>query len=62
MKQSLCESCCWVREVTTPKGSRFLLCQLSKTNPAYPKYPPQPVVRCEGYSQKSEALNDEKEA
>jgi hypothetical protein len=38
-----------MREVVTPKGSRFLLCQLSQTNPAFPKYPPQPVVRCEGY-------------
>jgi hypothetical protein len=38
-----------MREVVTPKGSRFLLCQLSRTNPAYPKYPAQPVVRCDGY-------------
>ena len=45
----LCETCAWMREVVTPKGSRFLLCQLSKTDPAYPKYPPQPVVRCEGH-------------
>jgi hypothetical protein len=37
-----------VREVTTPR-SRFLLCELSRTDPAYTKYPPQPVVRCEGY-------------
>ncbi len=51
MKESLCESCRWMREVTTQK-SRFLLCELSKTDPAYPKYPPQPVVRCEGYLQK----------
>ena len=34
------------------KGSRFLLCQLSQTNSAYPKYPPQPVVRCDGYRKK----------
>jgi hypothetical protein len=46
---SLCETCASVREVTTPKGSRFLLCQLSRTDPAFPKYPPQPVVRCDGY-------------
>ena len=59
--QTLCESCHWKREVTTPR-SRFLLCELSKTNPAFPKYPPQPIVRCQGYSQKSEAMNDEKEA
>jgi hypothetical protein len=38
-----------MREVITPKGSRFLLCQLSRTDPAFPKYPPQPVIRCSGY-------------
>jgi hypothetical protein len=26
-----------------------LLCELSKTDAAYPKYPAQPVVRCEGH-------------
>ena len=49
MTPSLCETCAWMREVVTPKGSRFLLCQLSKTDPAYSKYPPQPVVRGGGY-------------
>jgi hypothetical protein len=43
-----------MREVVTPKGSRFLLCQLSVSNPDYPKYPPQPVVRCEGYQKKEQ--------
>ena len=52
MTPSLCETCAWVREVVTPKGSRFLLCQLSQTDQAYPKYPPQHVVRCEGYQKK----------
>jgi len=46
---SLCETCSRMREVVTPKGSRFLLCQMSRTDPRYAKYPPQPVVRCEGY-------------
>ena len=52
MTQSLCEQCTWMRPVVTPKGSRFLLCQLSTTNADYPKYPPQPVVRCAGFQQK----------
>ena len=52
MTASLCETCAFMREVDTPKGSRFLLCQLSASNPDYPKYPPQPVVRCNGYQQK----------
>jgi hypothetical protein len=47
--QSLCETCAWMREVVTPKRSRFLLCQLSQIDPDYPKYPPQPVFQCEGY-------------
>jgi hypothetical protein len=51
---SLCETCAYMREVVTPKGSRFLLCQLSQTNPLYSKYPPQPVVRCDGYRQKEQ--------
>ena len=52
MSRSLCEICALMREVVTPKGSRFLLCQLAKTDPAFPKYPPQPVVRCDGYREK----------
>lgn len=51
MTQSLCEFCRWMREVKTVR-SRFLLCELSKTDPAYPKYPPQPVVRCQGHEPK----------
>jgi hypothetical protein len=54
MTYSLCETCAWMREIVTAKGSRFLLCQLSQTNPAYPKYPSQPVVRCDGYQQKEQ--------
>lgn len=48
MMPSLCDTCGNVREVRTAR-SRFLLCGLSLTDAAYPKYPPQPVVRCDGY-------------
>jgi hypothetical protein len=58
MTPSLCETCLNVREVRTAK-SRFLLCELSVTNAAYPKYPPQPVVRCDGYKPRPEAKQDE---
>jgi len=50
---SLCESCVHVKPVTVPSGSRFLLCQLAKRDPAFPKYPPQPVVRCAGYRERT---------
>ena len=51
---SLCKSCDHMREITSGTGSRFLLCRLSQTDPRFPKYPPQPVVKCEGYNSNSE--------
>jgi hypothetical protein len=56
---SLCETCRSGREVRTAR-SRFLLCELSLTNAAYPKYPPQPVVRCDGYRPRTDAHEDER--
>ena len=49
MTPSLCETGALLRQVATKNRPRFLLCQLSQTHPAYPKYPPQFVVRCDGY-------------
>jgi hypothetical protein len=48
--QSLCEICAHTKEVVSAKGSRFLLCQLSETDRRFPKYPPQPVFKCKGYT------------
>lgn len=52
---SLCERCTHVRIIQTPKGSRFLLCQVSQTDPRFVKYPAQPVVRCSGFQEKQPA-------
>ena len=52
--RSLCETCQNVRVICTER-SRFLLCELSLTNAAYPKYPPQPVVFCDGYQTRERA-------
>ena len=38
-----------MREVISGKGSRFLFCEVSQTDPRLKKYPPQPIVRCLGY-------------
>jgi len=57
MMQRLCETCKNVREVRTAR-SGFLLCELSVTNDAYPKYPPQPVLRCDGFKSTEEAKLD----
>lgn len=45
----LCASCANVRIVESRTGSRFYLCEVSRINPAYPKYPPIPVLRCRAY-------------
>lgn len=45
---SLCPSCVHVRFVDTAR-SRFLMCELSRVEPRYPKYPPQPILACPGH-------------
>jgi len=46
----LCADCRHARVIESAKGSRFLLCQLSQSDPAFPKYPRLPVLRCPGYA------------
>lgn len=46
----LCASCINVRIIENKRGSRFYMCELSKVDPAFPRYPPLPVVKCSGYS------------
>ena len=46
----LCERCAHAQIVTSAKGSRFYLCRMSYTDPRFPKYPPLPVLACDGYS------------
>ena len=55
MSTSLCQTCAHKQDVVSGKGSRFLLCRLSQTDRRFPKYPPQPVVRCAGYERAEEA-------
>jgi hypothetical protein len=46
----LCGNCTNARTVDNRSGSRFFLCNLSKTDPRFPRYPRLPVLRCRGYS------------
>ncbi|MGA7706094.1 MAG: hypothetical protein WB998_14515 [Solirubrobacteraceae bacterium] len=45
----LCDTCKHCRRVPNTRGSVFLLCERSRTDPAYPRYPRLPVVSCAGY-------------
>ena len=49
----LCATCTHSIVIETDRGSRFYLCERSKTDPRFPKYPPLPVVSCIGYDQKA---------
>ncbi|MCC6959979.1 MAG: hypothetical protein IT301_09035 [Dehalococcoidia bacterium] len=45
----LCASCIHSRQVVSGRASVFWLCERSKADPRFRKYPPIPVVRCEGF-------------
>ena len=45
----LCVDCAHVRTVRSGKGSTFYLCERSRVDPAFPRYPRIPVLRCRGY-------------
>ena len=45
----LCSDCLHARLIESSKGSQFLLCQLSQSDPAFPKYPRLPILACPGY-------------
>jgi hypothetical protein len=45
----LCADCIYATKIQSSKGSVFLLCELSKTDPRFPKYPRLPVLSCTGY-------------
>lgn len=53
---SLCLTCSHVREVVSGTGSKFRLCLLSQQSNRFPKYPPQPVLRCDGHEVKVDAM------
>jgi hypothetical protein len=54
----LCESCANVRVVVSGKGSSFYMCRLSAVDPAFPKYPRLPVLRCRGYTPAEQGGHD----
>ena len=52
MQSGLCESCKHSREVRAAR-STFIMCELSRTDPTFARYPRLPVLRCRGYELKS---------
>jgi hypothetical protein len=48
-RAGLCASCVHSTVVTSSRGSVFFMCQLSRTDPDFPRYPALPVLGCRGY-------------
>lgn len=45
----LCDSCIHQRLVRNTRGSVFSLCERSRTEKGYPRYPKTPVLACHGH-------------
>ena len=51
--RGLCDACRHQRVVRNTRGSAFSLCELSKVDARFPKYPRLPVLRCAGFAERS---------
>jgi hypothetical protein len=49
MRAGLCDSCVHQKLVKNTRGSTFSMCERSKTDKSYAKYPRVPVLQCRGY-------------
>lgn len=56
----LCADCRHAQRVESSRGSVFLLCGLSKTEPSFPKYPRLPMLSCSGYAKKQKEEPEQK--
>jgi GrpB-like predicted nucleotidyltransferase (UPF0157 family) len=45
----LCSDCLQARRLESSRGSVFILCNLSLSDPRFPKYPRLPVLVCDGH-------------
>jgi hypothetical protein len=45
----LCATCRHARVIRSDRGSVFIRCERSVTDPSFPRYPPLPVRVCRGY-------------
>ena len=45
----LCAACLHARVVRTPRGSEFWLCEQSKRDARFAKYPALPLLACAGF-------------
>lgn len=54
----LCSVCIHVRVVENLRGSRYYLCELSRTDNRFVRYPPLPVAECPGFETETGDVED----
>jgi len=50
----LCDRCRHQRVVRNTRGSEFSLCERSRNDPSFPRYPRLPVETCRGFEERAE--------
>jgi hypothetical protein len=49
METGLCSRCVYQRLIQNDRGSTFVMCLMSETDPEFPKYPRLPIFQCAGF-------------
>lgn len=49
IQAGLCTVCAHVKVIHNRRGSSFFLCERSRVDPSFRRYPPLPVLRCRGF-------------
>ena len=55
MRAGLCDRCVHQKVIRNTRGSSFSLCERSKADPRFPKYPRIPVGACPGFERREAA-------
>lgn len=58
----LCDRCRHQRLVRNTRGSSFSLCERSREDPCFPRYPRVPVASCPGFEPRPEPGGEEASA
>ena len=52
--RGLCATCRHARAIANARGSRFTLCELSRTDARFARYPRLPVTACAGFAERED--------
>lgn len=55
----LCATCAHAHVIQNRRGSRFHLCERSREDASFPRYPRLPVLRCPGYERAEERMDED---